>query len=60
MIECKVDETLEKLLHTSAFIAIYFPGLAGEVRHHDHLAGPAISFPSFVPLERGIPLFSDC
>lgn len=55
MTERKVDETWAKLLHTAAFIAIRFAGLDGEARHPDHLAEPAISFPSFVPLERGIP-----
>ncbi|HET8637726.1 MAG TPA: cbb3-type cytochrome c oxidase subunit I [Acidobacteriaceae bacterium] len=36
------------------FLPMYFAGLAGEPRHYDRLAGPATSFPTLIPLERGI------
>jgi cytochrome c oxidase subunit 1 len=56
-----MNETLGKLHFWISVIAAYgtffpmhFAGLAGEPRHYDRLAGPAISFPSLVPLERGI------
>jgi cytochrome c oxidase subunit 1 len=36
------------------FLPMYFAGLAGEPRHYDRLAGPATSFSTLIPLERGI------
>ncbi len=56
-----MNETLGKLHFWISLIAAYgtffpmhFAGLAGEPRHYDRLAGPAISFPSLIPVERGI------
>lgn len=56
-----MSETLGKLHFWISLIAAYgtflpmhFAGLAGEPRHYDRLAGPATSFPSLIPLERGI------
>ncbi|MFZ0661647.1 MAG: cbb3-type cytochrome c oxidase subunit I [Acidobacteriaceae bacterium] len=56
-----MNETLGKLHFWISMIAGYgtffpmhFAGLAGEPRHYDRLVGPAISFPSLVPLARGI------
>jgi len=56
-----MDETLGKLHFWISLIAAYgtffpmhFAGLAGEPRHYDRLAGPATSFPSLIPVERGI------
>lgn len=56
-----MNETLGKLHFWITLIAAYgtffpmhFAGLAGEPRHYDRLAGAATSFPSLVPVERGI------
>ncbi|HEX5234807.1 MAG TPA: cbb3-type cytochrome c oxidase subunit I [Silvibacterium sp.] len=56
-----MNETLGKLHFWISLIAAYgtffpmhFAGLAGEPRHYDRLAGPAMSFPSLIPVERGI------
>lgn len=56
-----MNETLGKLHFWISLIAAYgtflpmhFAGLAGEPRHYDRLTGPAISFPSLIPVERGI------
>jgi cytochrome c oxidase subunit I len=56
-----MNETLGKLHFWITLIAAYgtffpmhFAGLAGEPRHYDRLAGTATSFPSLVPVERGI------
>lgn len=56
-----MNETLGKLHFWISLIAAYgtffpmhFAGLAGEPRHYDRLAGPAIAFPSLLPVERGI------
>jgi cytochrome c oxidase subunit 1 len=56
-----MNETMGKLHFWISLIAAYgtffpmhFAGLAGEPRHYDRLAGPAASFPSLIPVERGI------
>jgi cytochrome c oxidase subunit 1 len=56
-----INETLGKLHFWISLIAAYgtflpmhFAGLAGEPRHYDRLAGPAASFSTLIPLERGI------
>lgn len=56
-----MNETLGKLHFWISLIAAYgtflpmhFAGLAGEPRHYDRLTGPAIGFPSLIPVERGI------
>ncbi|MGC2161922.1 MAG: cbb3-type cytochrome c oxidase subunit I [Silvibacterium sp.] len=56
-----MNETLGKLHFWISLIAAYgtffpmhFAGLAGEPRHYDRLTGPALSFPSLIPVERGI------
>ena len=56
-----MNETLGKLHFWISLIAAYgtflpmhFAGLAGEPRHYDRLVGPAIGFPSLIPVERGI------
>ena len=36
------------------FLPMHFAGLAGEPRHYDRLAGPAVKFVALIPLERGI------
>ncbi len=56
-----MNETLGKVHFWISLIAAYgtffpmhFAGLAGEPRHYDRLAGPVTSFPSLIPVERGI------
>lgn len=56
-----MNDTLGKLHFWITLVAAYgtffpmhFAGLAGEPRHYDRLAGMATSFPSLVPVERGI------
>ncbi len=56
-----MNETLGKLHFWISLIAAYgtflpmhFAGLAGEPRHYDRLAGPVTSFPTLIPVERGI------
>jgi cytochrome c oxidase subunit 1 len=56
-----MNETLGKLHFWISLVAAYgtffpmhFAGLAGEPRHYDRLAGSATSFPSLIPVERGI------
>jgi len=36
------------------FFPMHFAGLAGEPRHYAQLSGPVTSFPSLIPVERGI------
>lgn len=56
-----MNETLGKLHFWISLIAAYgtffpmhFAGLAGEPRHYDRLTGPVTTFPSLIPVERGI------
>jgi len=56
-----MNETLGKTHFWISLIAAYgtfypmhFAGLAGEPRHYAQLAGPVESFPSLIPVERGI------
>ena len=56
-----MNETLGKIHFWISLIAAYgtffpmhFAGLAGEPRHYERLTGPAHSFTSLLPLERGI------
>ena len=58
-----MNETLGKLHFWISLVAAYgtffpmhFAGLAGEPRHYAQLSGPAESFASLIPVERGITL----